>query len=228
MSHNRKNEERNCTQREDSGDGEGGILLVRFNRTLCSDDGGHAADRRPHREQRDKLRLEVEGFAQIGHEGQAERDLHEHQQQSDAAELCNIAQNEASAEENDARLQPELVGSNAAPEELRHANGIRDDQPNKNGPQDVLDVGEHKVVRLPIPGDVLLKEFASDADNREQKDSGDQAQRVGSGLNRRRGRGAFRGLGCRSECDSFGHKGFLASRESVELPGNYFEDAHAH
>ena len=116
---------------------------------------------------------------QPGHKRQRERNLDEHQRKRNAAQLGNIAQHEARSQQHDAGLQPELVGGHTAAEDFRYAYSIGDQQTEQDGPQHILDVRQHQMVRLTVARDELLDELASQPDHREQRDARQQAQKAG-------------------------------------------------
>ena len=72
---------------------------------------------------------------------QLERDAH----QADAAQLDDVAEQEPDAEQDDAGLQPELVGVDAGAEDFGHADGVRHDQPEHDRPQHVFDVRQRQL-----------------------------------------------------------------------------------
>ena len=74
--------------------------------------------------------------------GQLERDRH----QADAAELEHVAEQEAHAEQDDAELEEEFVGGDAGLEDLRHADGVGDDQSDDDRPQHIFDVRQRKMI----------------------------------------------------------------------------------
>ena len=54
----------------------------------------------------------------------------------------DVLQQEAGADEDDAEFEPELIGGDAGAEDRSDAEGVRDDEAEDDGPQDVLDVRE--------------------------------------------------------------------------------------
>jgi len=214
-----EDEERDRSERQDGSDGVGGVFFVGLDGALGGDDGGDSADRAADREQRDELRRELESLTQKGHEGEGEGDLDEDKRERDAAELGDIAEDESCSEQDDAGLEPELVGGDTAAEERRHSNGVGDEQTDQDGPEDVLNVGQHQVMGLAVAGDELLDELAAIADGDEQEQTGDKAERVRGGC-RRRLRGCLvRDLG--NGLGVCGHEGLRY------LPGHDFENAEA-
>ena len=85
--------------------------------------------------------------------------------------MQDVAEDEARAQQDDAGLQPELVGGYAGLKDLRQADGIRDEHANQDCPKHVFDVGQDQVVRLAIACDRLLDELARIADHEQQTDS---------------------------------------------------------
>jgi len=179
MANNREDKERDRPESQDGGDRIGRVFFVGFDGALRGDDGGDTADGRADREQRDELGSEVEALPEPGHEGERQGDLDEDQKEGDAAEFSDIAKDEAGTKQDDAGLEPELVGSHTPAKDLGNADGVGDDEADKDGPEDVLDVGQHKMVGLAIAGDELLDELAGIADNGQQKNAGKQAEETG-------------------------------------------------
>ena len=99
---------------------------------------------------------------------------------ADAAQFPDIAQEEARAQEDDACLQPELVGGDAGLEDLREAEDIGNDQANEDGPEDVLDVGDSQMVALGIGIDVFFEELAGETDGKEQGQTGKEPEEFGA------------------------------------------------
>src|SRR4249920_3794117 len=60
------------------------------------------------------------------------------------------------AEEDDPDLEPELVSFDAAPEDRRHPDRVRDDQPEDDRPQHVLDIRQRHLMRAAERPDRLL------------------------------------------------------------------------
>ncbi len=118
------------------------------------------------------------------HEGDGASDLDGHQDEADSTELENVAQKKSRAEQDDARLEPELVGGHAAAEDFRNADRVGDNQAEDDGPQDVFDTGKRPVMGLRVGADVLLQQFARVADGGEQNHTGDNAQKSQHRLNR--------------------------------------------
>ena len=109
-------------------------------------------------------------------QGQFEDDADE----ADAAELDDVAEQEAHAEQHDAGLQPELVGVDAGAEDLRHADRVRHDQAEDDRPQHVFDVGQRQLMRLAVRGDRLFGELAGVADDAEQQEAGQRGPGAGA------------------------------------------------
>src|SRR5260370_13737483 len=102
--------ERDGAEGEDCGDSGGGVLFVGVDCALGSDDGGDSTDAGAHGEQGGEFGVEVEGSAEPGHESDGEGKCDEDEDERDAAELEDVAEDETGSEENEAALQPELLG----------------------------------------------------------------------------------------------------------------------
>src|SRR5580700_3945981 len=98
----------------------------------------------------------MEHAAEKSHEGNRSGDLNRHQQKADATELQNIAKQETGAEKDYSGFQPELIGGDAAAKNFRNADGVGNQKPEKNGPQDVLDIREDPVMSLSICAHILF------------------------------------------------------------------------
>ncbi len=105
----------------------GGVFFVGVDGSLHGDDGGDSADAGTYGQQRGELRSEVEGAAQPGHEGEGEGEGDKDEDERDAAELEDVAEDEAGAEEDDAGFEPELVGGYARAKDLWQADGVGDE-----------------------------------------------------------------------------------------------------
>ncbi len=160
---------------ENRGDGEGGIFVVGFDRTLGGDDGAHAADRGAHGKKRREFGLELEHAAEKGHEREGTGNFYSHENQADAAELQNVAQKKARAEQHDPRLQPEFIRRDARSKDFRDADGVGNQEAKNNGPQDVFDIRKRPVIRLGVGANVLLQQFARVPHPSEQEHSGEDA-----------------------------------------------------
>ena len=171
-------EEAERAQREDGRDGEGGVLVVRLDRALRRDDRRDAADRGSHRQQAGQLRLQLEGAPEHRHEPDGDRQLDGDQGQRDAAQLEDVPEQEARAEQHDARLEPNLVGRDAGAEHLGDTHRVRDDEPEEDGPKDVLDVGQREVVGGAVPPQDLLADLAGVPDDEQQRDSGQEPRKT--------------------------------------------------
>ena len=184
-------EEAECAEGENGGDGEGGVVVVGIDGALGRDDGGDAADRGAHREQAGELGLQLEPAAEHGHDRDRDPELDHHQPEGYAAELEDVSEQEAGAEQHDARLEPEIVCGDAGAEDLRHADGVRDHQPDQDRPEHVLDVGQGEVVRLAVVLHQRLGQLPRVPDAEEQGHAGKQPQqapgeRDGRSLDRKR------------------------------------------
>ncbi len=161
---------------EDGGDGDGGVFLVGLDGSLGGDDGGDSADAGAYGEEGDEFGRQREGAAEVGHEGEGEGELDKDQDEGDAAEVEDIAEDEASAEKNDACLEPELVGCDAGAEDAGEADGVGDDDTDENGPEKVVYVGKDLVWGLALTSDGLLDELAGVADGGEKDNAGNEAE----------------------------------------------------
>ncbi len=176
MADEREREERECAEGEDRSDGVGRIFVVRVNGGLGGDDGRDSADGRTDGEQRSELGLELEGAAKEVHEGERERERDGDKEKRNAAEVEDVAEQKARAEQHDAGLQPEFVGGDSGLKDARNADSVRDEQADDDGPQHVFDVGERDVVGLGVGGDGLLDELAGVANGRKQKQARDERE----------------------------------------------------
>src|ERR1700689_3006393 len=88
----------------------------------------------------------------------------------------DVAEQEARAEKHDAGLQPEFVRGDAGLKDARDADRVCDEKAEDDSPEDILDVGEGKVVRLGVGGDGLLNEFSGVAHGDEQEQSRDERE----------------------------------------------------
>ena len=150
------------------------------------DDGGDAADAGTDGEQGGQFRVEVEGAAEPCHEGDGESECDEDEDEGDSAELQDVSEDEARAEEDDSCLEPELVGRYAGTEDAGEADGVGDESAEEDGPEDVLDVGEGDVMGFGVGVEEVLDELACVADDGEQGDSGQEAEERGRLLGRAR------------------------------------------
>src|ERR1700722_16153897 len=155
-----ENEERDRAERENRGNGVGGVFFVGVDRSLCRDNGRDAADRRSNSQQGNELGREFEPSSKVGHERQRQRQFDKDKDEADAAQAKDVAKNKARAEQDDSGLEPELVGGHAGAENLRHAHGIGDNETDHNGPEHIFNIGQNKMVRLAVMRDELLDELA--------------------------------------------------------------------
>ena len=86
------------------------------------------------------------------HEGKRTCEFNDHQQQADATQVQNIAEQEARAQEHDARLQPEFIGGDSGLEYARNAKDVGDDKADDDGPKNIFDIGKRDVVRFGVSG----------------------------------------------------------------------------
>src|ERR1700722_2652478 len=96
----------------------------------------------------------------------------------------DVAEQEARAEQNDARFEPELVGGDAGREDARNADGVGNDEADDDGPEHEFNVGERSVMGLSVGVDRQLDEFACVSHGGEKQQAGDEsdgALRKGSG-----------------------------------------------
>ena len=148
------------SQRENSRNCIGRILVVGVDRSFGGDDGRDAANRRPDGEQARELGRQTEHSSEISHQHQRQRELDGNAGQADPAHLHYIAQNKPHAEQYNAGLQPEFVSVHAGTKDFGHAGRVGHDQPEDDRPEHVLDVRQKKVMRLAVTGDRLLRQFA--------------------------------------------------------------------
>src|SRR6202030_2386054 len=112
----RKRKKGQRAESENCRDGEGRIFVVRFNRAFGGDDGAHAADRRAHGKKRREFGLELEQAAEKRHERERTDNFNSHENETDSAELENVSEKKARAEQDDPGLQPEFVGGDTRAE----------------------------------------------------------------------------------------------------------------
>ena len=169
-------EEGQGSEREDGGDGGGGLFFVGVDGTLGGDDGGDSADGGTDAEEDGEAWAKVEGFAEPHHEDDGEGKGDEDKSEGEATEFEYVSKDEACAEQDDAGLEPELVGGDTGAEDAGYADGVGDDDAEENGPEDVFDVGEGDVVGFGVGVDGVLDEFAGVADHGEERDAGQEAE----------------------------------------------------
>jgi hypothetical protein len=87
----------------------------------------------------------------------------------------DILQQETRADEHDAKLEPELVRCDAGAENLCHAERVRDQEPENDGPEDVLDLWEAEVVLDAEHVKRVFEELAKEADAEEERHAGKDA-----------------------------------------------------
>src|SRR6266567_3217481 len=127
-------------------------------------------------EERSEFGLEAEEPPKKSHEGDGTSDLDGHQDEADSTELENVPEKKSRAEQDDAHLEPELVGGHAGAEDFRNADRVGNNQAEDDGPQDVFDIGKRPVMGLRVGADVLLQQFAGVADAGEQNHTGDRSE----------------------------------------------------
>src|SRR6185437_16763587 len=91
------------------------------------------------------------------------------QTQRKPTDVQDVLQQKARADEDDTKLEPELVCGDAGTEHARDADSIRDQQAKQDGPEDIFNaryVDAEPGVQ--IPGAVLEK-LAQDTDSEEQR-----------------------------------------------------------
>src|SRR5580704_6385726 len=126
MADKRKREERDCAEREDGRDGEGRIFIISIDGAFRSDDGADAADRGADRKQGAELWAQVEQTAEKRHETDGPDDFDDHEAEADCAELPDVAEEKARAEQNNSGLEPEFVGGHAGLEDFGEAEDVGD------------------------------------------------------------------------------------------------------
>ena len=153
------------------------------------------------------LGAEVEAAAEPGHKGEREGELDEDQDERDAAQPGDVAEDEAGAEQDDAGLQPELVGGDAGAEDAREADGVGDEDAEEDGPEDVLDVGQGEVVSFAVAVMDCSTNLPAIADGGEEGDAGDELREggalgepAGGGGGENFGRGGGHGAPGRRSC----------------------------
>ena len=108
------------------------------------------------------------------HKREGQGDGEGDEQERNAAEMKNIAEKEARAEQDDPGFEPELVSGYAGLKDARDTGSVSDDEADDDGPENVFDVGEGDVVGLGVGGDGLLDELSGVADGGQQKQAGDE------------------------------------------------------
>ena len=79
------------------------------------------------------------------------------------------------AKQDDARPEPELVGSQASAEDALAGRTVLGNQDaEEDGPEDAFDVGQDKVMSLAVGVDEVLNEPAREADNGQQCNTGER------------------------------------------------------
>ena len=133
------------------------------------------------------------------------RQLDRHAREAHAAQLDDVAEHEADAEQHDAGLEPELVGVHAGAKDRRDADRVGDHQAEDDRPEHVFDVGQRQVVGPAVGGNRLLGQLAGVADDREEQVPGMSCAQRG----RRRDGGGRIGsvvmrvtMGCPERCRS--------------------------
>ena len=116
--------------------------------------------------------------AEPGHQHDRNREFERHRDQADAAELEHVAEQEAHAEQHDAELEEEFVSGDAGLEDLRHADGVGDDQTDDDRPQHVFDIRQREVVGLAVDRDRVLDHLAGVANGQQQSDAGQQLDKT--------------------------------------------------
>ena len=178
MSDGREGEECQCAEGENGGDGGGGVFFFGFDGSLRGHDRGNAADGAAYGEQRGELGGQLEDLAQQRHYGEREDQLEEDEDQRHAADVQDVAENELGADEDDAELQPQLVGGDAGAEDLRQRHRVGDEEAEDDGPEDVLNAREGDVVRCLEPGSHGFQSLTGDTDPEEQQRSRHQRQEL--------------------------------------------------
>src|SRR5206468_6757405 len=135
MPNQRKREERQRAKRENRSDRKGRIFVVGFNGAFRGDDRTDAAHRRADRKQRRKFGLELEQPAEKGHERKRAGDFDGHKNETHSAQLQNVAQQKTRAEQQDPRLQPKFIGSDARSENLRNSDRVGNQEAENDSPQ---------------------------------------------------------------------------------------------
>ena len=123
--------------------------------------------------------------------------------------MQDVLQQEARADQDDSQLEPQLVGGDAGAKEVGDAECVRDDKPENDGPENVLDLRERKMVLGAQNGEGVLQQLAREANTEEQRNAGqrgDKACRPELGLGGKWHRDGLRGHGASAcvsmECES--------------------------
>src|SRR4029077_4022313 len=88
---------------------------------------------------------------------------------ADPAELKNIAEQEARAEQHDSGFEPEFVSGQAGLECGGDAGSVGNDQSDEDGPEYIFNVGKSEMVRLAVGGERALEKFSSVSDRGQEK-----------------------------------------------------------
>ncbi len=137
-SHEREHQQAHRAQRQDRRNRIRRILIVGLDGAFGRNDRGNAAHGRADREQADQFRRELERASERGHDGDGQRQFEGDTREAHASQLDDVAQHEPHAQQDDADFQPELVGVDARAKDRGDAGGVRHDQAEDDGPQDVL------------------------------------------------------------------------------------------
>ena len=91
----------------------------------------------------------------------------------------NVAQQKARAQQDNSGLEPTFIGRYAGTKNCRDADRVGDGQANEDGPQNIFNILQHKVVRLAVMRDELLNEFTFIAHYGQQQNSWNEAGGAG-------------------------------------------------
>jgi len=114
---------------------------------LCRHDGGDAADGAADGEEAGELGWQLEDASEKRHDREREDQLDGDEDERHAADVKDVSEDELGTDEDDAELEPKLIGGYAGAEDFGDFKKVRDDEAEDDGPEDVLDVGEGNVVR---------------------------------------------------------------------------------
>ncbi len=167
-------EQRESAEGEDSGDSGGGIFFVGVDGTLGGHDGGDAADGAADGEEAGELGRQLEDAAEKRHDCKRENQLDGDEDKRHAADVEDVSEDELGTDEDDAELEPELIGGYAGAEDCGNFKEVRKDEAEDDGPEDVLDVREGNVVRGAEVGGETFQQLAGDADGEKQRSAGQQ------------------------------------------------------
>jgi hypothetical protein len=101
--------------------------------------------------------------------------------QAHAADVEDVREDELGADQDDAELEPELIGGDAGAEDGGDGEDVGDEEAEDDGPEDVLDVREVVDVARGVDAEGL-EAFAGNADGEEQQRSRQQREPLRSAV----------------------------------------------